>query len=221
MRLSRIVGLLAVVVAVCSLSVRAATPGLPATLTIPSGPVVAKIHYQTEEQLRELASRLDIWEVNHPESFVVARLSPVKLALLTSEGFALEIDTAKTALLYEVREPLPGQVDAIPGYPCYRTVEETYATYDTLVAAYPNLITKLDIGDSWDKITPGGPTGYDIWALIITNSAIPGPKPRFFLVAEIHARGEVAEEDYAADSVHLIGRAPADLAARLRLRARG
>ncbi|HPW54782.1 MAG TPA: M14 family zinc carboxypeptidase [Thermoanaerobaculaceae bacterium] len=188
MRLSRIVGLLAVVVAVCSLSVRAATPGLPATLTIPSGPVVAKIHYQTEEQLRELASRLDIWEVNHPESFVVARLSPVKLALLTSEGFALEIDTAKTALLYEVREPLPGQVDAIPGYPCYRTVEETYATYDTLVAAYPNLITKLDIGDSWDKITPGGPTGYDIWALIITNSAIPGPKPRFFLVAEIHAR---------------------------------
>ncbi|HOS44501.1 MAG TPA: GTPase HflX [Armatimonadota bacterium] len=41
------------------------------------------------------------------------------------------------------------------------------------------------------------------------------------LVAEIHARGEVAEEDYAADSVHLIGRAPADLAARLRLRARG
>jgi 50S ribosomal subunit-associated GTPase HflX len=40
------------------------------------------------------------------------------------------------------------------------------------------------------------------------------------LVAEIHARGEVTEEDYQANGVHLIGRAPADLAARMQRRAR-
>ncbi len=39
------------------------------------------------------------------------------------------------------------------------------------------------------------------------------------LVAELHARGEVAEEDYQATGVHLIGKAPADLAARIAWRA--
>jgi GTP-binding protein HflX len=36
------------------------------------------------------------------------------------------------------------------------------------------------------------------------------------LVAEIHARGEVTREEYFDDQLHLIGRAPADLAARMR-----
>jgi len=39
------------------------------------------------------------------------------------------------------------------------------------------------------------------------------------LVAELHARGEVAEEEYHETSVHLVGRAPADLAARIEYRA--
>ena len=39
------------------------------------------------------------------------------------------------------------------------------------------------------------------------------------LVAELHARGEVTFEEYEADGVHLIGRAPADLAARMGRRA--
>ncbi len=40
------------------------------------------------------------------------------------------------------------------------------------------------------------------------------------LVAELHARGEVTKEDYRDHAVHLLGCAPADLAARLQLRAR-
>ena len=39
------------------------------------------------------------------------------------------------------------------------------------------------------------------------------------LVAELHARGEVDEEDYEVNAVHLIGRAPSDLAARISYRA--
>lgn len=39
------------------------------------------------------------------------------------------------------------------------------------------------------------------------------------LVAEIHARGEVLQEEYVDTQLHLIGRAPADLAARLQRRA--
>jgi len=39
------------------------------------------------------------------------------------------------------------------------------------------------------------------------------------LVAELHARGEVTGEEYEAEGVHLAGRAPADLAARMARRA--
>ena len=39
----------------------------------------------------------------------------------------------------------------IPDYPCYRTVEETYADLADLAAAYPDLASWNDIGDSWDK----------------------------------------------------------------------
>jgi len=39
------------------------------------------------------------------------------------------------------------------------------------------------------------------------------------LVAELHARGEVTGEEYEAEGVHLTGRAPADLAARMARRA--
>lgn len=40
------------------------------------------------------------------------------------------------------------------------------------------------------------------------------------LVAEMHARGEVTSEEYGDDAVHLIGRGPADVAFRMRARAR-
>ena len=76
----------------------------------------------------------------------------------------------------------------IPGFPCYRTVEETFATAEALVAAHPTLASWLDIGDSWEKLTPGGLPGYDMMVLRLTNSAIPGPKPKLISTAAIHAR---------------------------------
>ncbi|HSM50040.1 MAG TPA: M14 family zinc carboxypeptidase, partial [Thermoanaerobaculia bacterium] len=46
----------------------------------------------------------------------------------------------------------------------------------------------VDIGDSWEKGTPGGAPGYDLLVLVLTNTAVPGPKPRLFLHGAIHAR---------------------------------
>jgi hypothetical protein len=67
-------------------------------------------------------------------------------------------------------------------------LEETYTALQTLATDFPTLARWIDIGDSWDKITPGGPDGHDLQAIILTNQAIPGPKPVFFLMAAIHAR---------------------------------
>ena len=186
-RVRLVFALLAVIVAPL-LAAPVVTPSAMTAVTIPSQPTVVRIYFHTPEQLGELTSTLDVWEVHHQDGYLIALVSPVKFVVLTGQGYTIEIDEVKTAQVNEVRVPLPGQVNAIPGYPCYRTVEETYQTYDTLIATYPTLITKQDIGDSWDKVTPGGPAGYDIWVVKVTNSAIPGPKPRFFLMGEIHAR---------------------------------
>ena len=51
---------------------------------------------------------------------------------------------------------------SIPGYACYRTVEETESAMYDLEAAHPALVTLIDIGDSWEKSEAGGAPGYDI-----------------------------------------------------------
>lgn len=67
------------------------------------------------------------------------------------------------------------------------------------------LVEKIDIGDSWCKLRPGGcqissPAlvwdGYDLLVLHITNRDIPGPKPVFWYDSDIHAR-EIATPELA------------------------
>jgi carboxypeptidase T len=159
--------------------------------------VVARVNYQTRTNLEQLAVFLDIWEVNQAQGYLVALLSPSNYALLEQSGYALIIDQAQTALLKQQLEALPGQSpDTIPGYPCYRTVEETYATITSLAEDYPQLAELIDIGDSWEKVTPDSPIGYDIYALRLTNEEFGNldVKPIFFLMAEIHAREYVTAE---------------------------
>ncbi len=160
----------------------------PSPGTIPAGPVVGRIYYADKADLDRLAAVLDIWEVNRVEGYALALLSPERYAALIGAGYRIEIDPVQTDTLLAPRQMAPGQITGIPGYPCYRTVEETYDSMAALAAAHPGLATWTDIGDSWDKVTPGGPVGYDLYELTLTNQAIPGPKPRFFLMAAIHAR---------------------------------
>ncbi len=79
----------------------------------------------------------------------------------------------------------------IPGFTSYRTVEQTFRDLSALAANNADIASWVDIGDSYDKATPGGPEGYDIQALQLTNKAtdIPGyEKPIFYLQGAIHAR---------------------------------
>jgi PKD repeat protein len=169
-------------------------------------PVVARVYYADRADLDRLANRLDVWDVKHTEGYLLALLSPAEYDQLVREGYRLEIDTLRTAELSLPHETLPGQgTDSIPGYPCYRTVEETYAAMQALAAAYPEMVTWIDIGNSWEKVQAGGQPGYDIYALRINNPAIPSPKPTFFLMAEIHAREYVTAETAARFAEYLLG----------------
>jgi hypothetical protein len=101
---------------------------------------------------------------------------------LRAHGFEARVDAVLTA---QLRAML---AKSIPGYACYHTVEETDAFIDAQVAAHPTLASVVDIGDSWDKLTPMGATGYDLRVLRLTSSAIVADKPKMFVMSGLHAR---------------------------------
>ena len=60
--------------------------------------------------------------------------------------------------------PVGGQIATIPDYSCYRTVEETYQSAQSIANMNPTLATWIDIGDSWKK-SAGKSDGYDMMVL--------------------------------------------------------
>ncbi len=168
---------------------------LPAALSAEE-PVVARVFFADLADLNRLAGELDVWQVAHEAGYLVALLRPDQFTGLRQAGYRVEIDEVRTALLGQPAQYLADQTSGIPGYPCYRTVEETHADLSTLAADHPDLASWLDVGDSWEKVT-GALPGYDLHALVLTNRAVPGPKPKFLLMAAIHAR-ELATAELAA-----------------------
>jgi len=152
------------------------------------GPWVVRAYYTGEQMVRDLAAWNEPWEVHRDARYVVVEVDAEAYARLLAAGFRVEIDTSLTAQLRQPNVMLPDQVTGIPGYPCYRTVEETFTTAETIVAAYPHLADWIDIGDSWEKMAAGGNPGYDLMVLRLTNSAIAGPKPKLFVMSSVHAR---------------------------------
>lgn len=160
--------------------------------------VVARIYVTKQAEISQLAERYDIWHmeqgVNAGQRIMVALLSTTEVASLRAQGYRVEIDSTRTTQLSHKPLVASSQQSGIPGYACYRTVEETYNSLATLAITYPQLATWTAIGHSWQKETQGGNAGYDLYALKLTNRAIPGPKPIFLLMAAIHAREYVTAE---------------------------
>jgi hypothetical protein len=166
--------------------------------------IIARVYFADRSDLNRLAGVLDIWEVHHKDGFLMASLRPGQYADLLQRGYRIEIDEEKTGYYRVPTQALPGQAQAIPGYLCYRTVEETYSSMQNLESAYPNLVSLLDIGDSWDKMTSGGAAGYDLYLMVLSNKSTARPKPRFFLMAEVHAREYVTAETALRFAEHLL-----------------
>jgi hypothetical protein len=152
------------------------------------GPWVVRAAFTDRDQVNRLAAEREPWQVNYTERYLVIDVDRAGWQALVDLGFVPEVDAERTAEMLRPRVKLPGQGGGIPGFPCYRTVEETYASAQALATNFPNLATWTDIGDSWEKTAAGGNPGYDIMVLKLTNSAIPGPKPKLIINAAIHAR---------------------------------
>ncbi|MBX3001857.1 MAG: hypothetical protein KF893_25250 [Caldilineaceae bacterium] len=154
----------------------------------PQSPLVVRIDFMDRDHLAILAGVLDIWEVNHAEGYIIAMITPEQWSWLKLLGYPVVVDEIRTAELNRPRQRDAGQTAGIPGYACYRTVEETYSSLATLATDHPNIAQWKDIGNSYDKTTPGGPSGYDIHALVLTNKTTTVDKGKFVLLAAVHAR---------------------------------
>ncbi len=151
--------------------------------------LVLRVFYDTREQLDALATEKALWQVDRRKGFVLLEGTELDKTVLAERGYRVAVDVARTqrynAAMARVRTAAKGG-SGIPGFPCYRTVEETYATAEAIVAANPDLAQWIDIGDSWEKTNGLG--GDDLRVLKLTNAAIGGDKPKLFAMTAIHAR---------------------------------
>jgi len=92
---------------------------------------VVRAYFGNRQMVDELAAWLEPWEVHHDQGYLVVAVDRAAYNRMQAAGFRLEIDQRLTDELLAPRQMLPGQVSGIPGYPCYRTVEETFQTAQT------------------------------------------------------------------------------------------
>ncbi len=180
---------LAVAVAVLSTGLVPAlgqtAPAAPPTL--PDGETaIVRVYYPDDATRISLFLSFEpqVLETNYRARYHVMQVTQSEIDRLAALGLRIQLDTAYTAP--PVTDPLPQGITTIPSYPCYRTVEETYAAAQALVTNHPTLASWVDIGDTWLKYKGQG--GYDMMVLKLTNSAVTGDKPDLFIMGSIHAR---------------------------------
>lgn len=97
-----------------------------------------------------------------------------------------QVDPEATADLQRSLQPIEA-LRAIPGFACYRTVEETTDTIEQLTSTYPQLASATIIGSSWQH-SQNPNQGYELQVLRLTNANLPGDKPKMFVMSSVHAR---------------------------------
>lgn len=161
------------------------SPAPEPAITVPEFFVV-RVNYTSRAELDRVASWLEPWEVHPEEQYFVVGVTRAELERLVGSGLSVQILPNQAGVLSALPEADPAQASGIPGFACYRTVDETLATATGLAQDYPGLVEWVDIGDSWEK--QDGQVGDDLVVLRITNRAATHPKPSLFILSSIHAR---------------------------------
>ncbi len=150
------------------------------------------VKYRDAAELQAIAAQFQHVIVDKKLKSVSTEAAGRDIAALRGAGLSVNVDTVATAKLRSIEEALTrtGSLKSIPGYACYRTVEETHSTMVTLATSYPNLAQVSDLGPSFEK-SRNSALGYTMKVLKLTNAAtnasIPD-KPNMVLLSAIHAR---------------------------------
>ena len=181
MGLFRVV-VLAVALLVIGTLPAAAQPLRPAE---PAERIVVRAEYDRTEQLQAVAATYGHLVVDPEAKVLMVETDAFGRRRLERLGLRVSVAAEATAAVNRP-QPIGELAKAIGGLTCYRTVEETYAAMDALASARPDLVDIIDIGPSW-RLSQGLP-GYPLRVIRATNEAIPGPKPKLFVMSSVHAR---------------------------------
>jgi len=171
----------------------------------PGPTYVYKVHAPLGKAAQDLLKRgFDVLEQRDGEHlFVLGDVATGQK--LKGDGFTAVIDEVLPAPQWEPPARKSQSLDAAAleetYYGGYRTVNAQYAHLDAVSSQYPNLTAVVDYGDSWRKSQGAG--GYDLRAICITKKnagdcalSTSAPKPRFFVMGQLHAR-EITTGDVA------------------------
>jgi hypothetical protein len=163
---------------------------------------VVEARYPDLATLRAIAPQFQHVRIDRKRQLLRTTVDEAGIERLQAAGLPVQVDTVASARLHEavtriaaarasgVATRNPAGYDAIPDYPCYRTVEGTYATMDDLAAQNPAIAAVEEIGPSWER-TQDASAGYLVRVMRITNlatAAVDPDRPRMVVFGSIHAR---------------------------------
>lgn len=166
----------------------APVPAADPIVLAPGETTIVRVHYPNQEIGNKaiISFEAQLLETNYGKGYHVMRVTREDIDRLTAVGLRVEPDDAWPTTSPEEMAIEETDEDGIPRYPCYRTVEETYAAAEKITRKYKKLARWEDVGDSWEK--SAGIGGFDIRVLVLTNQHITGEKPDLFITAAMHAR---------------------------------
>ena len=111
--------------------------------------LVMRVYFRDRAERDRLAQELNAEEVPTTGGYLTIIRDRDLYYGLTARGLRVEIDENSSRNLSDP------QILRDTFYGGYKSVEEIYAFLDEKVAQFPNLVEKIDIGDSWCKANPG------------------------------------------------------------------
>jgi len=162
-----------------------------ASAASPEEIVYATVHDAHPGARARLGARFAHVVVDRERGTAGVETTLAEVAALERDGYRVTLDAAATAKLREEASAFAtDRAKRIPGFACYRTVEETYATMDALAETHPELARVVAIGPTWER-TRDAARGYPMRALVLGNRATDAAyadKPSMVVTSAIHAR---------------------------------
>ncbi len=140
----------------------------------------------------------DFWGINWRENYISLHVTPRGRAAVEALGYRVETDERKTSALHDFINVdraawRAAGLNGIPGFPCYRTVDETHADLAALASDRPDLARWEVIGQSWLKAN-GHVGGDDVHVLVVGNQGSTQTRAPLMIMAAQHARELVTAE---------------------------
>jgi len=170
----------------------APVPAADPIVLVPGETAIVRVYYPSQKTGNKaiISFEPQLLETNYGKGYHVMKVTQEDIDRLTAAGLRVERDDTWTLTQPEALDGAEMEADdeGIPRYPCYRTVEETFASAEKMTKKYKRLARWEDVGDSWVKTDSLGLDGFDMRVLVLTNQKISGDKPDLFITAAMHAR---------------------------------